>query len=349
MPKVAVIIPSYNHERYIERAIQSVLRQTFSDLELIVVDDGSMDHSLELIHAIQDSRIRIVEQTNQGAHAAINCGLHLASSPYLSILNSDDIYHPRRLEKMLAWHESHKESQFVGSYIEVINSSGDALGIKHGYLDLEPWPLKEREQSFRSGENLHMTLLTENYYATTSNFFFTHECYEHVGDFRGLRYLHDWDFALRSASYTKLGLIPEPLIQYRIHAHNTIRENRAAMIFEICWCLAVHLPQHIPLVSPGTSCSDHFIDQLLHSIYVYGCDRVLAVMLAQNLSAQSEIALDLLQHQSRNRAMYLSYIQKYLDQKPITSLSNRVGANLDKFSRSSLIRKLGSAFKKFNQ
>ncbi|NCT22276.1 cell wall biosynthesis glycosyltransferase, partial [bacterium] len=91
-----------------------------------------------------------------------------------------------------------------------------------------PWLLEVPERSFRAGSDLHKALLTENYWSTTSNFVFPRRWFEAVGEFRPLRYAHDWDFALRMASVARMVLLPEVLMRYRVHAANTIREDRAA-------------------------------------------------------------------------------------------------------------------------
>jgi glycosyltransferase involved in cell wall biosynthesis len=309
MPEVSVVIPSYNHAAYIAEAVNSVLNQSLSDLELIVVDDGSSDASLDVLAKFSDPRMYILTQSNQGAHAAINRGLHAACGDFLAILNSDDAYHLQRLEKAIGVLKANAQIGLVGSYIQIVDHQGKALSIKHGYQDCSPWPLEFPERSFRAGDELRATLLTENYLATTSNYVFSREGYERVGDFRPLRYTHDWDFALRMAQVAQLELLPEALIRYRIHPANTIRENRAAMIFEICWILAVHLPNYIAdqdfLNRQPTA---DRIDQLLHSIYVYGAERVLSMMLLQNLHHNMGQAMQLLDPSDPTRLRYLDFI-----------------------------------------
>ncbi len=314
--KVSVVIPSYNHAPFVAEAVSSVLTQSEPDLALIVVDDGSTDESLEILAGFTDPRLRVITQRNQGAHAAINRGLEQARGRYLAILNSDDVYHPQRLKKIIAVLESDAGIGLAGSFIEVIDSRGQTLGVKHGYRDLEPWPLETPERSFRAGADLRAALLTENYLATTSNYVFRREWYERIGGFRPLRYTHDWDFALRMARVARLALLPEPLLRYRVHGRNTIRENQAAMIFEICWCLAVHLPQHISDDAwfNGRPAAQR-IDQLLHSIYTYGCDKVLSTMLLHNLAEDEEKALRLLEPGDPGRAVYLDFIQRCLTGK----------------------------------
>jgi glycosyltransferase involved in cell wall biosynthesis len=304
-PKVSVVIPSYNHAAYIRRAAESVLAQTLADLELIIVDDGSTDDSLQALAGIADRRMTVVAQENRGAHAAINRGLGMARGAYLSILNSDDAYHPERLACLTAVLEADPSIGLAGSYITVMDVGGKFLGVKQGYADLSPWELPHPERSFRAGDDLHAALLTENYFATTSNYVFPRAAWRQAGDFLSLRYAHDWDFALRVARQYRLHLQPQPLMEYRVHPGNTIRENKAAMVFEICWVLARHLP-HTP-ADPA---------RLLHSIHTFGCDRVLNALLARSLHADDRLSLALLQRDNPERQIYLAYIGDCLDHEP---------------------------------
>jgi glycosyltransferase involved in cell wall biosynthesis len=313
MTRVSVIIPSHNHASFIKEAVDSVLEQTESDLELIVVDDGSTDRSLETLSTISDRRMCVIRQENQGAHSAINHGLALASGKFLAILDSDDSYHPRRLEKAIEALERYENAGLVGSYIHIIDTQNRRLGIKHGYQDCEPWLLDNPERSFRAGSDLRAALLTENYWSTTSNFVFPRNWFEQIGVFRPLRFTHDWDFALRMAKVAKLVLLPEPLINYRVHDSNTIRQDQAAMIFEICWCLAMHLPTHIADLRFFQKLPlDTRVEQLLQSIFVFDCERVLSVMLLQRLADNPAFALQLLDPENLVRIKFLDFIEERL-------------------------------------
>ena len=114
MPEISVIIPSYNHAPYIGYAVESVFSQSYTDFELIVVEDGSTDNSLEVLSGFSDPRLRVLTQPNQGAHAAINRGLRAAMGEYLAILNSDDLYHPLRLAKMIEALKADRQVGLVG-------------------------------------------------------------------------------------------------------------------------------------------------------------------------------------------------------------------------------------------
>jgi glycosyltransferase involved in cell wall biosynthesis len=290
MPRVSVVIPAYNHERFVGEAVCSVLAQTMSDLELIVVDDGSTDGTRATVESIRDPRLRVIAQPNRGTHAALNAGIQASSAALLAILNSDDAYAPERLARATAILDAEPDVALVGSHIEVIDAVGTPIGIKHGWTDLEPWPLEQPTHSFRAGTDPHAVLLTEHFWSTTSNFVFRRTDADRVGAFRPLRYTHDWDFALRLALIGRSVLLAEPLLRYRVHERNTIREDQAAMIFEICWCLAVHLPQHLATAWFADFNPAVGVERLLQSIHTFGCDRVLAVLLAHGVAADAAVA-----------------------------------------------------------
>lgn len=280
-PLVSVVIPSYNHAAYVEQAVRSALAQEVDGLELLVVDDGSTDDSVEIVRGIADRRLRLLTQDNKGAPAAINRGLHAAGGEHLSVLNSDDRYAPGRLAAALAVFRSSPEVALVGSWIELIDETGRALAVKEGFSNLDPWPVAEPTRTFKADGDLRTALLMQNYWATTSNYVFPSSVFAWHGPFRPLRYAHDWDFALRVQLAQPAHLIPKPLLQYRVHGRNTINEDHAAMVYEICWVLAVHLPRYLRSPEFWDAGEARRTDQLLRSIHVYGCDRVLLAMIGQ--------------------------------------------------------------------
>lgn len=318
MPCVSVIIPSYNHAAYIGDAIQSVLDQSERNLELIIVDDGSRDDSLSVIQSFSDARIRVKSQTNMGAHAAINAGIEMSQGEFLAVLNSDDRYYPQRLEKLIAELRSKPQAGLAASYIDVIDMKGQVAGVKQGYKNMPPWEIDNPSRSFRARDNLKHALLVENYLSTTSNFVFTRHAWRQHGPFRPLRYTHDWDFALRVIRDFDIILLMESMMQYRIHASNTIRENRAAMVFELCWCMAVHVPV---LAREALQHDPDFIDCLLHSIHEHGSHPVLAALMAQlavdDAHERESMALQLLKPDNPLRMTYVEYIKSKLSAQPM--------------------------------
>lgn len=276
MKLVSVVIPSYNHAAWVRQAVESVLGQSHDRLELIVVDDGSTDGSPERIREVSDPRLRLVEQPNAGAHAAINRGLALAKGEVLAILNSDDAYHPERLRACLeAIGEGH---DLVATWLEVVDGEGRTLGVKEGWGNMLPWPVKHPGHAVGSLDAFATNLLLTNFVSTTSNIVFTRRLHERIGGMRRLRFAHDWDFLLRAAHEFRCALLPRPLVKYRVHASNTISSNRAWMLFEICWVMAVALRrlQGTALHGEGTPADLAAAARFLgENVNVQGNDRLL--------------------------------------------------------------------------
>jgi len=273
---VSVIIPSYNHEKYIIKAVTSVLEQSYKEIELIVIDDGSKDNSVNMLKEIQDSRFKLIVQDNQGAHVAINRGLELAKGEMLTILNSDDIYHPMRIEKILKYLKN-EDVDFVSTWIEVIDSEDNLLGIKKGWNNMEPWSIENPDFSYKVTNNFNLNLLMWNFVSTTSNIVMKRSLYEKVGKMRNLRFVHDWDFLLRASSIGNPFLLQEPLLKYRIHNTNTISTNRKWMLFEICWVIAANIHRYERKFILQSSDSEDIIKEinmLYESINFQGNDKL---------------------------------------------------------------------------
>jgi glycosyltransferase involved in cell wall biosynthesis len=127
-PAVSVVIPVHNRARFIADAVGSVLRQTYDDLEVIVVDDGSTDGTVQVVEALADRRIRIVAHDgNRGIPAARNTGLEAARGRFIAWLDSDDIARPNRLAVQVAFLEAHPEAAMVGSCAGTIAADGSRL------------------------------------------------------------------------------------------------------------------------------------------------------------------------------------------------------------------------------
>ncbi len=326
MAAVAVVIPSYNHAAYIGEAVRSVLTQTLDDFELIVVDDGSTDDSRAVLAGVRDARLTVIAQANAGAHAALNAAIDRAGAPVVAVLNSDDAFHPERLARAVAALTADPAVGLVGSWVEIVDAQGAVLGIKHAWRDCEPWLLAQPARSLRAGDDPRDALLGEHWLATTSNFVFRRAEWARLGGFRPLRYAHDWDFALRLAAEHRIALLEAPLLRYRVHATNTIREDRAAMVLEICWCLAVHLPRLVR--QPWFGAAPERLEQLAHSLYTYGCEDVLTVLLTYNLAGDYALALALLDPSDARRAPLLAMIRQRLKRTPQPPAQRGIAATL---------------------
>lgn len=124
-PAITVLMPAYNAERYIEAAIKSVLKQTFSDFELLIINDGSIDATEQIISSFTDSRVRLINQTNQGIAAALNIGLLNAKADLIARFDADDICLPERLDIQYKFLKNNPGYIMVGSNADYIDMHGE--------------------------------------------------------------------------------------------------------------------------------------------------------------------------------------------------------------------------------
>jgi glycosyltransferase involved in cell wall biosynthesis len=129
MKKVTVIIPAYGVEQYIAATIRSVLAQTYRNFELLIIDDGSTDRSLEICRQFTDRRIRILRQPNRGPAAARNLGIWQATGAYIALLDGDDLWTPNKLEKHVAHLENNPDVGVSFCRSALIDEAGESLGI----------------------------------------------------------------------------------------------------------------------------------------------------------------------------------------------------------------------------
>lgn len=129
-PLISVVIPTYNHEKYISESIQSVLDQTFKDFELIVVNDGSTDKTDEIIRSFNDHRIKYISQSNQGPSKASNTGILAAEGEYVCLLAGDDVYYPEKLEIQYEYLQTYN-TKVLFTWIDTIDDCGNMLNGHH--------------------------------------------------------------------------------------------------------------------------------------------------------------------------------------------------------------------------
>jgi len=132
-PKVTVLMPVYNGERYLHEAIESVLMQTFTDFEFLIIDDASTDRSVEIIKSYNDPRIRLVHnEKNLKLISTLNKGIDLADGKYIARMDCDDISLPQRLAKQVAFLEVHSSCAVVATKIVQIDTNGGTIGFWKG-------------------------------------------------------------------------------------------------------------------------------------------------------------------------------------------------------------------------
>jgi glycosyltransferase involved in cell wall biosynthesis len=220
-PTVTIVVPSYNHARFVGRAIDSALAQTYPDIDVVVIDDGSKDGSAALLTTRYDGhpRVRVVARENRGAHATINEAIGLARGDFVAILNSDDEFPRERITRLLEHSGDRRVGVFAITALETIDegSSPASASVPAQYYDA----VLDRMR----GEPTRAMFWVGNPAITTSNFFFSRDVFGAVGPFAPLRYVHDWDWALRAVERFGVERIDEPLLRYRAHGSNTIAEE----------------------------------------------------------------------------------------------------------------------------
>ena len=146
--KISVILPVYNSEKYIKKAIESVLTHTFSDFELIIVKDGSTDATSDIINSFDDERIKVITQSNQGPGAARNNALKTVNSDYVMFLDSDDWYHERALE--ISYNEITKHDADM-TFFQMINYNNGEV-YENDWFDLKTFDESFENRAFSPKE-----------------------------------------------------------------------------------------------------------------------------------------------------------------------------------------------------
>ena len=236
--RVSVLIPFYDHGRFIEQTVASVAGQSLPAYEIIMIDDGSRPEDRERCQAVaaRHSNVRFASRPNRGAHATINECLDLAEGEFIAILNSDDTYHPRRLEQLVKAAELSPGIGLFATECEFIDEAGRRFDQGEWYR--EGW------RSIDAGGPIWLALLRRNVLMTTSNFFGRRGFFRQAGPFRDFRYAHDADMLQRMLLQGEIGLIRSPLLQYRLHGANTIRQDVLGLRTEIAQVVAEAYAAH---------------------------------------------------------------------------------------------------------
>ncbi|MCG6205037.1 glycosyltransferase [Rhodopseudomonas sp. HC1] len=240
---VAVVIPLYNHARYIGSALDSVLNQTCRPTQIVVVDDGSSDHGVSICRAKLDGvdGARVLTQPNAGAHHALNRAIEATTSELVAVLNSDDIFELDKLERCVGMFAQQPDLSLVFGRLTIIDEN-DATVTAGPTVD---W--LARSIAFARGAGTDIGLISENFATTTSNMMFRKETWTANGGFMPLRYCHDLEFILSALGRGKV-LFDQDRIhtKYRVHPTNTIKQRIDNVRVEIAGVLANALFENSP-------------------------------------------------------------------------------------------------------
>jgi glycosyltransferase involved in cell wall biosynthesis len=206
-PLISIIIPAYNAERTILETIKSVQKQTFSDFEIIVINDGSTDRTIELVQSVEDARMKIFSYQNRGVSVARNCGFSHTTGEFIAFLDADDLWTSDKLELQLAALKQHPEA-----------------GIAYSWT----YNMNEKEQLLHPVEplfngNVYADLLLWNFISNGSNPLIRRQALEFVGEFCPLAApAEDWDYWLRLSVSSLFVVVPKHQILYR---HSSISSS----------------------------------------------------------------------------------------------------------------------------
>lgn len=224
---ISIIMPTYNREGLILHAIQSILGQTYTNWELIIVDDGSTDGTLQVVQSVNDQRISYIKnEKNMGAALSRNKGAQLANYNYLAFQDSDDAWRSDKLEKQMGYLSKHAEFDMV--YSSFVNH----------HLDGSKVLVPNRQIGEREGKLLP-TLLVNNVIGTPT-ILIKKETFENNGGFDGtLSALEDWDFVLRVSEASPIGFLSEVLVD-AYQTEGSLSYDGAGYFHARCKMLASH-------------------------------------------------------------------------------------------------------------
>lgn len=349
MCKVSVLMPTYNAEAYLAEAVESILNQTFSDFELIIIDDASKDKTCSILNNYNDSRIKILAGPCRGIAAALNFGIDNAKGEYIARMDADDISLPRRLEKQVKFLDIHPEIGLCSTLAMMFTKDGDyqLFGTKHleymGIID-----------QLYDTVVCHPTVMFRrklfNYYGLRYN--------------ENFKVAEDQELWTRAMRYTKFYGIQEMLLRYRLHPNNAshITASKAdTVLHDIRYDILKWLypsgnydgdlqpkidelfklldsgmqnnvaenkkKKLIPKISPAfiqnnvpiVTCSSEkyglYCAVMIHSIIVNSNDEENydIVVLTQDMSGETKQLIESVANQKKNISIRFCYIQEFLE------------------------------------
>ncbi|HEX8397601.1 MAG TPA: glycosyltransferase [Pyrinomonadaceae bacterium] len=210
-PSVSVIIPNYNYGRFLSEAIDSVLAQTYSNIEIVAVDDGSSDNSLEILAEYEKKGIKVVRQKNSGVGAARNTGVKNSSGDLIAFLDADDVWLPQKIEKQVERLLANRDFGLVTCAIREFDQAGNTIYGETHAKGKEGWCAED------------ILLFKPVTPGPGSSTLIWRELFEKAGGFDERKEMHpleDWEFLYRAARISQIAFVPEALVEYRNHGTN---------------------------------------------------------------------------------------------------------------------------------
>lgn len=198
---ISVLMTAYNAGKYLKPAVDSILTQSFSDFEFVIVNDGSTDGSSAYLNSIRDPRVKVFNEPNRGTAGATNFGLPFCSRKYVLRMDADDISFPERLGRQYEFMEQHPEVALVGTQVQMIGETRTGLGIA--------MPLDH--------DSIMNALMQLNHGMCHGSCMFRNALIRKIDGYWDLHHTYDdWDMFLRISEHGKLANLPDVLYQYRL-------------------------------------------------------------------------------------------------------------------------------------
>ncbi|NER48247.1 MAG: glycosyltransferase [Symploca sp. SIO1B1] len=248
MPLISVIIPAYNAEKTILETIESIFQQTFADFEIIVINDGSQDSTLELLSGVTDPRLQVFSFPNAGLSASRNRGVARAKGEYISFIDADDLWTPDKLELQLQALQTNPEAAVAYSWTDCIDEAGKFL---------------------RSGSHMSVSgdvyaqLLLVNFLESGSNVLIRQQALREIGDSdESLAAGQDRELFLRLAAKYHFVAVPQTQILYRVSAQaisaNVAKAGTSRLqVIKQAFSQAPESLQYLKKISLANSCKYH--------------------------------------------------------------------------------------------
>jgi glycosyltransferase involved in cell wall biosynthesis len=199
--KLTVILPVYNGMPYLPEAVGSILNQTLHDFNLLIIDDGSTDETNDYLRTLNDSRVQVVRQENQGSGVARNRGIDICQTEFIALMDADDISLPNRLQLQIEYMEKHPEISALGSQVGFFAGNKKFSG-------------PEKPLSY---ENIYRMLLRGKLSVCNAAFMFRTSIVRNIGGYRIKRAGEDVDFFLRLCEAGRVENLPDLLYLIRVH------------------------------------------------------------------------------------------------------------------------------------
>jgi glycosyltransferase involved in cell wall biosynthesis len=282
IPKITVLMPVYNCENYILEAVKSILQQTYTNFEFLIIDDCSTDKTVEIIKSLNDDRIQLIQKPkNTGYTNSLNFGIQIAKGEYIARMDGDDISLPMRLEKQVAFMEANVDVVVCGTLYKIINSD---------FVCNHPATHEEIKVKLLEGCHIaHPTVFIRNSFL--KGFKLIYDLEKEPAE--------DYDFWSRISFLGKLANLPEVLLHYRVYENQTsvVRKNQQEKSSK-----EVRIKMFQYLIP-------NFKSELVNFNYSIQFNNKTAIFLSQRLLLLNKFLEKNKEHQIYNEKYFVKYIQ----------------------------------------